>query len=313
MTRQDTYDTGFDEQTGKHLSTDDCPECSGSLRTEAGETICTDCGLVLDAYRFDHRGPRTFPEDDDTRKRTGAPLTPARHDRGFTTTIGYTTDGTGTTLPGKKRRQLARLRREQSRAKYQSKAERNLAHGCGEIARLEGCLDLTHEVREQASSLFRRAQNEDLLLGRSVEAIAAGCVYAVCRCRGITRTLDEVVAVAQCSRSRLENAYRVLNTELGLPTPPQQPHEFIPAHASALGVSAATERRARQVARQAADAGLSIGANPSGFAAGCLAVAAAEHGESIQQSTLASVADVSPATVRTHRDTIRAELGGQSD
>lgn len=312
MTWRETETTAFDEQTGKHLSTDRCPECDGTLRTEAGETICTDCGLVLDEYRFDHRGPRTFPDGEGTRERTGSPLTQIRHDRGLSTEIGYETDGTGT-LSGKKRRQLARLRREHSRAKYQSKADRNLAHGCGEIARLAGSLGLTHDVREQASSLFRTAQNEDLLRGRSVEAIAAGCVYAVCRCTGITRTLDEIVAEAVCSRSRIENAYSVLNTELGLPTPPRQPHEFIAAHASALDVSADTERRARQLARQAENAGLSIGAHPSGFAAGCLAVAATEYGDEIQQSTLAATADVAPVTVRAHRETIRAELCGRSE
>jgi transcription initiation factor TFIIB len=312
MSRNDVYETDFDEASGKQPSATECPECGGTLRTDGGETTCIDCGLILEAYRIDHRGRRTFPDDPETRERTGAPLTEARHDRGLTTAIGRGTDASGNELSSRKRRQLARLRREHTRAQWQSKAERNLAHGCGEIARLVAGLDLTRDIREQASSLFRTAQREDLLPGRSIEGMAAGCVYAVCRCSGITRTLAEVVEVAQSSRTRVSNAYSVLNTELGLPTPPRQPREFIAAHASALDLPASTERRARQLADAADEQDLSNGPNPSGFAAACLSVAASEHGVEVRQTALAATADVSPATVRTHRDTLRAMVQEKS-
>jgi transcription initiation factor TFIIB len=107
----------------------------------------------------------------------------------------------------------------------------------------------------------------------------------------------------------LDNAYGVLNRELGLPTPPRRPREFIAGHASALGVSSETERVGRRLVRRAAEAGLSNGQNPSGFAASCLAVAADGQGVDVRQSALADVADVSAATVRKHRDTIQAEFG----
>jgi transcription initiation factor TFIIB len=312
MTRRDVYDTGFDEQTTKNPSTSECPECTGTLQTEGGETSCTDCGLILEAYRIDHRGRRTFEEDPEQTERTGAPLTQARHDRGLSTEIGYKTDGAGNSLSGSKRKQLSRLRREHTRAKWQSKAERNLAHGCGEIARLVAGLDLTRDVREQASALFRTAQNEDLLHGRSIESIAAGCVYAACRCSGITRTIEEIADVAQCSRSHIESGYSVLNTELGLPTPPRKPAEFIPRHASALDLPADTERRARRLTMEATEVGLTNGVNPSGFAAASLAVAANEHSVEVRQTALAETAEVTPCTIRNHRDTIRAEILGVS-
>lgn len=312
MTNRDVYDTGFDEQTTKNPSTTECPECHGTLQTEGGETSCTDCGLILEAYRIDHRGRRTFEEDEEQTERTGAPLTQTRHDRGLSTKIGYKTDGAGNALPGSKRKHLARLRREHTRAKWQSKAERNLSHGCGEIARVVAALDLSRDVREQASALFRTAQNEDLLRGRSIESIAAGSVYAACRCSGITRTLDEIAHVAQCSRSRIETGYSVLNRELGLPTPPRKPAEFIARHASALDLPAETERRARGLTLQATKAGLTNGVNPSGFAAACLAVAAKEDSVGVRQKALADTADVTPCTIRNHRDTIHAEILGVS-
>jgi len=110
----------------------------------------------------------------------------------------------------------------------QSKAERNLAHGLGEVRRIASVLELSGSVRDQACQLFRSAQTEDLLRGRSIEAIAAASIYGACRCNGHSRLLDDVVDAARVEQSRVANAYKTLNTELGLPTQPVRPSEFIP-------------------------------------------------------------------------------------
>jgi len=310
MATRDPYERTFDEQHNNSIPAEDCPECDGRLITDDGETRCDECGLVVEACRVDRRRPRTFDDDDTDRRRTGAPVTEARHDRGLSTEIGYTTDGKGNQLSGRKRRQLSRLRREHTRAKWRSKAERNLAHGCTEIARMVGALDLDHSDREQASKLFRQAQDQNCLSGRSIEGFAAAAIYAVCRCTDTTRTLGAVASVAQCSCQAITNAYDVLNDDLGLPAPPQRPREYLPALASAMDVSSATEAHARALAERAWAAGESLGAHPAGFAAGCLAVACLDHDVATTQRELASKADVAPATVRTHRDTILANREG---
>jgi len=160
-----------------------------------------ECGLVVDEQRIDH-GPEWRAFDEDERERTGAPLTAARrHDRGLSTEIGRRTDANGNTLSGQKRRRLARMRREQSRGRFQSKVERNLAHGLGEVRRIVSALELSEAIRDQACQLFRSAQNEDLLRGRSIEAIAAASVYRACRCNGLSRLLDEVSEMARVEES----------------------------------------------------------------------------------------------------------------
>jgi transcription initiation factor TFIIB len=80
----------------RHGRSDDCPECGGSVVADGHETVCRDCGLVVDADRVD-RGPewRSFADDDGQPERTGAPLTTSRHDRGLSTEIGRTTRATG--------------------------------------------------------------------------------------------------------------------------------------------------------------------------------------------------------------------------
>ena len=295
------------------VSTDDgsintCPECGGQLLTEGGETRCRSCGLVVDTSRLDRRGPRIYSDDESDRERTGGPLTNARHDRGLSTEIGYKRDANGNELCSKTRRRISRLRREHNRAKWQSKAERNLGHGCTEIARIVSALGLGQDLREQAATLFRSAQDASLLPGRSIEAMATACVYAACRCAKQPRTFDEVSRISRVQSHRIRNAYSVLNRELGLPVPPQQPVAFVPKLASEVNASAETRHEASELAERAAKTGRSSGRNPAGVAAACIEIAATDSVDEITQEELAAAADVCSATVRSNRDTLKKQL-----
>jgi len=272
-----------------------CPECGGRLRTAGTETVCERCGLVVDEHEIDP-GPewRSF-EGDDGGKRTGAPLTRSRHDRGLSTEIGY---GSGSRLTGRKRRRLARMRREHSRARISSKADRNRVYGFTEIRRIVARLSLPVDSRDGACTLFESAQAEGLLQGRSLEGFSAASVYATCRVRSISRTVDEIVGAARADEAELWAAYDALNRELGLPTGPIDPTEYLPRYASELELDAAVERAAHEYVTALAEANLIGGRNPSGVAAGCLYAAAGELDVTLTQADAAEVADVSPVTVR---------------
>ena len=302
MATRPIYENGFDEDVSNDGTTP-CPKCKGQVRTNSVETICEDCGLIIDEQRID-RGPEWRTHDQDQRNRTGAPLTAARHDRGLSTVIGCGKDANGNELSGQKRHRLSRMRREQNRGRFQSEAERNLAHGLGEVRRIASVLELSDSIRDQACQLFRNAQNEDLLRGRSIEAIAAASIYGACRCNGHSRLLNDVVDAARVEQSRVTNAYKTLNTELGLPTQPVRPSEFIPRLASELDVPANIRQRARRLAEQSESSGVASGVKPSGFAAACLYKAGREEGRWLTQAEVAEVASVTATTIRSHRDTL---------
>lgn len=270
-----------------------CPECAGSLRLEQTETICTNCGLVVDEDPID-RGPewRNF-EDGPNRARTGAPLTRSRHDRGLSTEIGRSTR-----IKGRKRRRLARMRREHDRASVGSTADRNRIYGFTEIRRLVGRLSLPDSLRDQACVLFESAQNEDLLAGRSLEGFAAAAVYAVCRTVGVARTMEEIDAVARADADELRTAYGAMNRELGLPTGPIDPTEYLPRYATELGIDAEVEERARSMIESAVETGRIGGRNPSGVAAAALYAAAREEPDRPTQAEAADVGGVTPVTLR---------------
>ncbi len=304
MATREIYGQTFDEDVSSDR-TATCAECGGQVRTNSIETACEDCGLIIDEPQIDY-GPewRSYNEKTDSQSRVGPPRTVARHDNGLSTEIGRWRDGNGNQLAGSKRGRLSRMRREHSRGRFGSKAERNLAHGLGEVRRITSALGFSESIRNQACQLFRSAQNEDLLRGRSIEAIAAASVYGACRCNGLGRTVDEVTDLARVKQQRVMKAYKTLNKELGLPTQPIRPSGFIPRLASELNVSDEVRHQAQRLAEHSEIAEITTGVNPSGFAAACLYKAGIECGQWVKQSEVANAAGVTPVTVRTHRNTI---------
>jgi transcription initiation factor TFIIB len=176
----------------------------------------------------------------------------------------------------------------------------------GEVRRLASALELSESIRDQACQLFRRAQSEDLLRGRSIEAIGAASIYGTGRCNQHPLLLEDVVDAARVESTRVTNAYRTLNRELELPAPPMRPTSFVPRLISELGLDHDIRRRANELAEHAEGTALTNGCQPSGVAAACVYLAAQEQGALITQSTVASAAEVSVVTLRSRRDELQA-------
>jgi len=253
------------------------------------------------------RRPRRFSrETEESPQQTGAPLTPSRHDRGLSTDIGHKRDGQGNALSGEKRAQLARLRREHSRSRFDSKGERNLAHTLTDIARMSAMLELGDSHRDEASRIYREAHQQDLIQGRAIETMAAGAVYAGCRCRGTPLSPGEVADVARCSAEKVRHGYRVLNVELELGAEVVGPHQHVPKLISALELPGEVRHRALELASVATDAGLANGRKPAGVAAACVYLAAEQAGPLVTQAAVAETADVSEPTLRARYEELQA-------
>lgn len=286
-----------------------CPECDGTVVTNAAETVCADCGLVIATEPVD-RGPTWRRDDDPERqtRRTGAPRTVARHDDGLSTTIGRRQDGTGRPLSSRKRGQLGRLRREHRRARFRSKAERNLAHGLSEIRRLADRIESTTATRDRACVLFRRAHGDGLCPGRSIEMLASGAVFAACRERAEVRTLAEVAAAAPCERSTVRHGYRVLRREYDLAAPPYPLRRHVTRVRSRVALAPAAAARALELADLARDAGLTSGRSRAGMAAACVYLAGCEQPPGPTQAACAEAAGTSTTTLRARVEELRAAL-----
>jgi len=272
-----------------------CTECGGNVQSKDNEVICAECGLVCSEDRID-RGPEWRSSDGESNeRRTGAPRTRSRHDRGLSTEIGF---GTGSEVSGSRQRQLVRMRRQHNQARLSSKSERNKMYAYTEIRRLVSSLSLPDSVRDQSCALFDSAQNEELLCGRSLEGFAAAAVYATCRTQSISRTMEEITEVSRARRTELKAAYDALNRDLGLPVGPIKPTEYLPRYASELDLGNDVESLAREYAVILSENGEIGGKNPSGVAAACLYKAAFEEGVDLTQNEAGELANVSRMTIR---------------
>ncbi|SFC37098.1 Transcription initiation factor IIB (TFIIB) [Halobiforma haloterrestris] len=280
-----------------------CPECGGRLVSDAehAETVCADCGLVVEEDEID-RGPewRAFDAaEKDEKSRVGAPTTNMMHDQGLSTNIGWQDkDAYGKALSSRQRQKMQRLRTWNERFRTRDSKERNLKQALGEIDRMASALGLPENVRETASVIYRRALEEDLLPGRSIEGVATASLYAAARQAGTPRSLDEISAVSRVDKMELTRTYRYVIRELGLEVQPADPESYVPRFVSDLDLSDETERMARELLDSARKEGVHSGKSPVGLAAAGVYAAALLTNEKVTQNEVSEVASISEVTIR---------------
>ena len=302
----DERERATDERTEGERTGDErevCPECGGSIVADEarGETVCSDCGLIIDEDSID-RGPewRAFDSAErDQKSRVGAPTTNLMHDKGLSTNIGWQNkDAYGNSLSSNQRQKMQRLRTWNERFRTRDSKERNLKQALGEIDRMASALGLPENVRETASVIYRRALDEDLLPGRSIEGVATAALYAAARQAGTPRSLDELERVSRVEKMELTRTYRYIVRELKLEVEPADPAQYVPRFASDLGLSDEAERRARELLESAKRAAIHSGKSPVGLAAAAVYAAALLTNEKVTQNQVSEVADVSEVTIR---------------
>jgi transcription initiation factor TFIIB len=301
------------EETSEKTLT--CPECGARLETdtEHGETVCTECGLVVEEDNID-RGPewRAFDSaEKDKKSRVGAPTTNMMHDKGLSTNIGWQDkDAYGNSLSSSQRQKMQRLRTWNERFRTRDSKERNLKQALGEIDRMASALGLPDNVRETASVIYRRALQDNLLPGRSIEGVATASLYAAARQAGVPRSLDEVNRVSRVDKMELTRTYRYIIRELNLEVKPADPESYVPRFVSDLELEDEVERRARELIEAARESGMLSGKSPVGLAAAAVYAAALLCNDKVTQSEVSEVADISEVTIRNrYHELLEAEEG----
>ncbi len=275
-----------------------CPECSSTnliADSDRGELVCKNCGLVLEDRMIDFGQEwREFENDQEKRRRTGAPMTYTRYDRGLGTDIGQR--GDIFQLDGKGMNKFLRLRKWQYR--ISTAIERNLKLALAELKRVASFLKLPKAVEEEAAKIYTLAVQRGLVRGRSMESVVAGALYAACRRHEIPRTLDELSEASGIEKKEVGRTYRFITRELGIRILPSNPVDYIPRFASALKLSAETQSKSVEILEMAEAADLTSGRGPTGIAAASLYVAALTNDEKRTQREVADVAGVTEVTIR---------------
>lgn len=284
--------------------TEQCTECgSDQLRKDEvrGEIACTECGYIVTKDLIDRGAEWTAftQKEREEQSRVGSPLSETLHDKGLTTEIHWqNVDANGQSLTPSKRRQIERLRRWQKRMRTEGSGEQNLQIALVEIHRMASALGLPQPTREVSAVIYRQALDEDLIQGRSIEAVAASALYIASRKENIPRSLDEFESVARIERIEIARSYRYLAAELDLEMEPVDPKLFVPRFCSKLDLNKPVQRTAIEILEESKEEGLHSGKSPTGLAAAAIYTASIEHGDDRTQHEVAEAAGVTAVTVR---------------
>ena len=278
---------------------------------ESGEVICSSCGVVLldkieDISRPERRvfgcgagGIGEGGQTDNTKARTGAPISLARHDMGLATIIGKEDrDASGQKIDTSIRSTVKRLRTWDSRAYIHGSNDRSLIQAFNELDILKDKLALSDAIVEKSAYIYRKAQIRGLVRGRTTSGIMAAAIYAVCREIRTPRTLKDIAAAGNIRRKALAKAYRKLIVELDFKVPNIDPMKCIVKVANKANLSERTKRQAMSIMNDVTNNEIAAGKDPMAIAATVLYISCIKNGENIKQNNISNAAGITGVTLR---------------
>ena len=283
----------------KKLSCFKCGSTKIIRDLDIGEDICGECGLVLSNEIIDN-GPewRAFNfHEDHLRSRASGVNSPLIEKSSPTKFLGMR-DGVGKLLDAKTLAHMNRLKVYDSRSKRDDTQARNLNIAMAELERLSFRLHLPDIVKSQAAQIYRKALEDDLIRGRSIDSFVAASIYAACRLQKVPRSLKMISGESNRDHLDVARTYRLLVRLLGIKIPLDESNKFVTGIASRLQLDPSTERRAVEILSGAKfQRGLS-GKEPRGLAAAALYIACLEKKYKKTQKEFAEAAGTSEVTLR---------------
>jgi len=280
-----------------------CPRCGSThllRRNDSGETVCGNCGLVIQDVTMDE-GPewRAFTQEEKaSRSRVGIPTSYSVHDKGLSTSIDrIDRDAFGHKLPLSTRLKMRRLRKWQIRSRVHSSIDRNLVQAMTELDRLSDEVSAPAAVKEEAALIYRKALDEGLVRGRSITAIAAASLYAACRINRVPRSLREISKAGSLSEKDISRCYRLLLRRLNLHVPTDDPLIHISKIAQKAGIKGPTETLVARILKNVKKRHVLAGKRPKVVAAAALYIACLLMGEKKTQRDIADAANISEGTL----------------
>lgn len=277
-----------------------------------GELVCQVCGLVLEdffikpqenyiAYGFEGNGPNAH---------FGSPSSITLHDKGLSTEIDWKNkDAYGNKISYKNSKTMQRLRKVQYFMRCSNSAERNLIKALAEINRISQEMDLPKNVRENASMIYRKAVNKNLIRGHSINGIASASLYLACRQCRVPRALDEISKYSNVKRKQIGRSSRFLTRQLKIETKLPSPRDYISRFCSKLKLDIKVRGKSIEILELASKKGLISGKEPHSLAGASIYIASLLCNQKRKQREIAEISGVSEVTIRKRYKELRVRLG----
>ncbi|KAK9181173.1 hypothetical protein WN944_024310 [Citrus x changshan-huyou] len=193
-----------------------CSDCKKHTEVvfdhSAGDTVCSECGLVLESHSIDETSEwRTFANEsgDNDPVRVGGPTNPLLADGGLSTVIAKPNGASGEFLSSS-------LGRWQNRG---SNPDRGLILAFKTIATMSDRLGLVATIKDRANEIYKKVEDQKSSRGRNQDALLAACLYIACRQEDKPRTVKEICSVANgATKKEIGRAKEYIVKQLGLET-----------------------------------------------------------------------------------------------
>jgi len=283
-----------------------CPECrdpNPEIAEEfgSGDLVCRNCGLVLGDRIVDTRSEwRTFANDEgDDPSRVGAASDPLMEGREqLDTVVSFRDGGSG----------MARdLQRAASRAPS-SRAERNLLTAFRDISSWCDQFSLPKTISDIAKQLYKRSDEEKLLLGKPLDAVIAACIFIACRQAHVPRTFREICNLTHVSKKILGQCYKALEQAFNLtpgasattstPSPSSGPENMLARYCNHLDLPPNVQSICSDIIVEARKHGIADGRSPVSIAGGAIYFTCHLLGKTKSLRDISAVAGVSEGTIK---------------
>ncbi|CAL5430985.1 unnamed protein product [Camellia sinensis] len=181
-----------------------CSDCKRATEVvfdhSAGDTVCSECGLVLESHSIDETSEwRTFANEsgDNDPVRVGGPTNPLLTDGGLSTVISKPNGVTSDFLSSSLGRWQNRGSNPDRSLILAFKTIATMSDRYGPVWFLRRCgLGLVATIKDRANEIFKKVEDQKSSRGRNQDAILAACLYIACRQEDKPRTVKEICSVA---------------------------------------------------------------------------------------------------------------------
>ncbi len=284
-----------------NIISDLCPECEGSIVSikQIGETVCSQCGLVVTERNVDlsHSDKRAYTsQEKQLREHTGAPISNLLPDIGLTTVIN------------KKNIKDPDLKRAVKWNTRMTWEKRNILIATTELKRICSNLNLPNHVKVEAIRLYKEAFKKKLLRGRSINSMIAASIYLAIRLKRIPRTFQEILEESAENSKDIRRCYRVLIRELNLKAQNTDPSALIPKYTAKLNLNQEIERFTSKIVNNFTLNFSTSGKDPKGIVAGAIYLASKIKGLELTQKEIADKVGVTEVTLRSRYKELSKKL-----
>ncbi|CAL4894689.1 unnamed protein product [Urochloa decumbens] len=298
-----------------------CPDCHRAtevvLDHSSGDTICTECALVLDAHFVDEGSEwRSFADDgggeDRDPSRVGGPNDPFLSNAPLVTRIAFS--------PGPQKAHAAADALPRMRGGAGADPEQSLVEAFRAISDMADRLGLVGTIRDGAKDVYKKLEDAKACpRGRKRDVFYAACLYVACRNDGKPRTYKELATVTRAGAAAKKEIGRmttlikkVLGEGAGqkvLDIGVVRAADYLRRFCSQLGMGNQEMRAAQEAARRL-EAGLDVRRNPESIAAAISYMVVQRAGSAKTVKDVSMATGVAEVTIKeAHKDlTPHAEM-----